>query len=157
MRRRSPRAKLPAKGLKRVRSFTIDDDPRIEAQPLYVPGLTMPDGKTHDVLFVASMGNHIWAFDVDGNGEWKTPTLGDPFVPAHDPHGPRPTSTVIDTWGINIKWGILSTPVIDLDANRMYFVNWRAQPGGTQALFAHQIDIGTMKPIGQPLPTAGPD
>ena len=75
---------VASKGLRRVRSFKIDDDLRIEAQPLYVPALKMPDGKTHDVLFVASMGNHIWAFDVDGNGEWKTPTLGDLFKPAHD-------------------------------------------------------------------------
>ena len=59
---------------------------------------------------------------------------------------------MIDTWGINKNWGILSTPVIDLDANRMYFVNWRAQAGGKRALFAHQIDISTMQPIGQPLP-----
>ena len=41
------------KKLKRVRSFVLqDDDPRIEAQPLYVPQLTMPDGHKHNVLFV---------------------------------------------------------------------------------------------------------
>jgi hypothetical protein len=142
---------VASKGMKRVRSFKIDDDLRIEAQPLYVANLKMPDGHTHNVLFVASMGNHIWAFDVDGDGVWKTPLLGAPFAPAHDPTGPRPTSTVIDMWGVNIKWGILSTPVIDRDANRMYFVNWRAQDGGKRALFVHQIDIGTMQPIGQPL------
>ena len=139
------------KGLRRVRSFTIDDDPRIEAQPLYVPNLQMPDGNKHNVLFVASMANQIWAFDVDGNGVWKTPTLGAPFRPARDPNGPRPTSTVIDNWGINILWGILSTPVIDLDLNRMYFVNWRVQADGKLGMFAHQIDISTMQPIGQPI------
>ena len=67
------------KGLVRVRSFTIDDDPCIEAQPLYLPNVEMPDGKAHDVLFVASMGNHTWAFDVNGNGIWKTPQLGTPI------------------------------------------------------------------------------
>jgi hypothetical protein len=139
------------KGLKRVRSFTIDDDPRIEAQPLYVPNLLMPDGNKHDVLFVASMGNHIWAFDVNGNGVWKTPALGAPFRPAIDPKGPRKTSTVIDSWGINILWGILSTPVVDIDLNRMYFVNWRVQGNGKLGMFAHQIDISTMQPIGNPI------
>ena len=139
------------KGLKRVRSFTIDDDPRIEAQPLYVPNLQMPDGNKHDVLFVASMGNHIWAFDVNGNGVWKTPALGAPFRPAIDPKGPRKTSTVIDSWGINILWGILSTPVVDIDLNRMYFVNWRVQGNGKLGMFAHQIDISTMQPIGNPI------
>src|SRR4029077_7638901 len=145
-------ALIASKGLARVRSFTIDDDPRIEAQPLYVPNLRMPDGNRHDVLFVASMGNHIWAFDVNGNGIWKTPTLGTPLHPARDPKGPRPTSSVIDNWGINILWGILSTPVIDLDLNRMYFVNWRVDANGKLGLFVHQIDITTMQPIGQPVP-----
>src|SRR5580700_4143120 len=45
-------AAVAAKGLSRVRGFVVDDDPRIEAQPLYLPHLTMPDGKAHDVLFV---------------------------------------------------------------------------------------------------------
>jgi hypothetical protein len=146
------------KGLRRVRSFNIDDDPRIEAQPLYVPNLPMPDGNKHDVLFVSSMANRIWAFDVNGNGVWKTPNLpdgtsalGKPFRPAKDPNGPRQTSTVIDNWGINILWGILSTPVIDLDLNRMYFVNWRVQNDGKPGMFAHQIDISTMQPVGQPI------
>jgi hypothetical protein len=144
-------ALVAAKGLRRVRSFNIDDDPRIEGQPLYVPNLQMPDGNHHDVLFVASMANQVWGFDVNGNGVWKTPVLGTPFRPAHDPKGPRPTSTVIDSWGINILWGILSTPVIDQDANRLYFVNWRVEADGKPALFAHQISINTMQPIGQPI------
>jgi hypothetical protein len=144
-------AAIAAKGLRRVRSFAIDDDPRIEAQPLYVPGVTMPDGKPHDVLFVASMGNHIWAFDVDGGGVWKTPQLGAPFVPPEKP-GEGHRATTIDDFGINIAWGILSTPVIDLDANRLYCVNWMTQPNGSRALFAHRIDLSSMTEIGAPEP-----
>ncbi|MBZ5620897.1 MAG: hypothetical protein LAQ69_19530 [Acidobacteriia bacterium] len=136
-------ALLASKGLKRERSFHIPDDPRIEAQPLYVPNVKMPDSKHHNILFVASMGNHIFAFDVDGNGVFPSPELGPPFKPA--------TPTAIDMFAINKLWGILSTPVIDADANRMYFVNWRAQSGGKRALFADQIDISTMQPIGTPL------
>src|SRR3954454_2376645 len=90
-------AAVAAKGLRRVRSFAVEDDPRIEAQPLYVPNVTMPDGKPHDVLFVASMGNHIWAYDVDGSGVWKTPQLGAPFVPPEVP-GQGHRSTTIDSW-----------------------------------------------------------
>jgi hypothetical protein len=149
-------ALIAGKGLSKVRSLNLidgnfKDDPRIEAQPLYVPNLKMPDGNKHDVLFVASMGNFIWAFDVNGNGFWKTPMLGTPYKPAHDPKGNSPTATVIDSWGINILWGILSTPVIDLDLNRMYFVNWRVNANGKPELFAHQIDISTMQPVGQPV------
>jgi hypothetical protein len=155
-------ALIASKGLKRTRSFELrdggfKDDPRLEAQPLYVPGIKMPDGNTHDVLFVASMGNFIWAFDVNGNSFWRTPQLGTPYKPAHDPHGNSPTATVIDSWGINILWGILATPVIDLDAKpnpQMYFVNWRLQNTGKPALFAHRIDITTMQPVGQPVAVA---
>ena len=144
-------AAISAKGLRRVRSFAIDDDPRIEAQPLYVPNITMPDGKPHDVLFVASMGNHVWAFDVDGNGMWKTPELGKPFVPP-EVAGQGHRATTIDSWGINIAWGILSTPVIDREANRMYCANWMLQPNGKPALFVHRIDLSTMREIGAPEP-----
>jgi hypothetical protein len=145
-------ALIASKGLRRVKSFQVDDDPRIEAQPLYVPGLKMPDGNLHDVLFVASMGNHVWAFDVDGKGAWKTPQLGVPFHPPETNKPGKHRSTSIDSAGINILWGILSTPVIDLDTNRMYLVNWMVQNNGKPALFAHQIDLQKMTEIGQPKP-----
>ena len=148
-------ALVTSKGLKRVRSFQIDDDPRIEAQPLYVPGAQMPDGKKHNVLFIASMGNHVWAFDVDGSGVWKTPTLGTPFNPPETQKPGQHRSTTIDSKGINILWGILSTPVIDADTNRMYVVNWITQenpPNPPQrSLFAHRIDLAAMQEVGQPL------
>lgn len=140
------------KGLRRVRSFPILDDPRIEAQPLYVPGITMPDGKQHDVLFAASMGNHVWAFDVDGNGIWNTPQLGTPYNPPVTSKPGQPRSTSIDSGGINFLWGILSTPVIDLDTNCMYLVNWMVQNNGKPALFAHQVNLNTMQEIGHPQP-----
>jgi outer membrane protein assembly factor BamB len=145
-------AAIAQKGLRRVRSFVIDDDPRIEAQPLYVPHIRMPDGNKHDVLFVASMGNHVWAFDVHGSGVWKTPLLGTPFKPPETQKAGKHRSTTIDSAGINIHWGILSTPVIDLDTHRMYLVNWMMQPNGKHGLFAHRIDLSRMQEIGTPEP-----
>ena len=35
--------------VKRV-SLNFDDDPRLEAQPLYVSGIKMNDGKVHDAV-----------------------------------------------------------------------------------------------------------
>src|ERR1700733_6390409 len=103
---------VAAKGLKKLKSLAIDDDPRIEAQPLYMPDLPMKkDGKKHNVIFVASMGNHVYAFDADApQGSdliWKT-SLGAPYEPpATQVDGHR--STPVDSWGINLGWGILST------------------------------------------------
>src|SRR5262245_17999051 len=147
--------RVESKGLKRSKSLQIDDDPRIEAQPLYVPHLHMADGTEHNVVFVASMGNHVWAFDADAEeGQdllWKM-SLGQPFRPRETQKPGDHRSTTIDSWGINILWGILSTPVIDLEANRMYIVNWVVDPDRKKpALFLHQIGLRDGKEIGHPV------
>ncbi|MFY9532261.1 MAG: hypothetical protein WBC04_21850 [Candidatus Acidiferrales bacterium] len=143
------------KGLKRLKSLRVDDDPRIEAQPLYVPHLQTLDGKIHNVVFVATMGNHVWAFDADAEeGKdllWKT-FLGTPFRPLETQKPGSHRSTTIDSWGINILWGILSTPVIDLDANRMCVVNWVVGPDGKPSLFLHQIGLKDGKEFGKAVP-----
>src|SRR2546425_8072571 len=112
-------------------SLNFNDDPRLEAQPLYVPGVKMNDGQVHDVVYVCTMANNIWAFDAnDGTPIWQQPVnLGRPIKPKPRPHKGFPNATEIDRWGINILWGILSTPVIDLDTNRMYVVNWTSSDG----------------------------
>src|SRR4051794_16763051 len=69
-------------------SLHFDDDPRLEAQPLYVPGVKMNDGKEHDVVYVCTMANNIWAFDAkNGHKIWQHPvSLGRPIKPAPKPH-----------------------------------------------------------------------
>ena len=68
----------------------------------------MSDGRTHDVLYVATMGNHLWAFDANtGTPIWSAPAfLGVAFEPkvTSAPNGHRSTS--IDAWGINNRWGV---------------------------------------------------
>ena len=112
-------------------SLHVDDDPRIEAQPLYVSGLKMSDGKIHDVLYVCTMANNVWAFDANtGRAIWAKPAhLGTPIKPQPTPHDGFPNSTDIDMWGVNVLWGILSTPVIDSETNRMYAVAWTSPDG----------------------------
>lgn len=144
---------IASKGLKRLKSLIADDDPRIEAQPLYVPDLLMSDGKKHNVVFVASMGNHVFAFDADApQGHdllWKA-FLGEPYRPPdlEEPGEHRRTSS--DRWGINIDWGILSTPVIDLDNNTLYCVNWMVQADGNPVLFLHRLRLRDGKETSQP-------
>lgn len=146
-------ALVATKGLKLQKSLPIDDDPRIEAQPLYVPGLKMKDGKLHDVIFVASMGNHVFAYDAEAPAGhdllWKT-KVGVPYTPPEKPN-PDHRSTTIDDWGINIKWGILSTPVIDRDANSLYIVNWVYQKKENgPALFLHRVRLSDGKETSTP-------
>jgi outer membrane protein assembly factor BamB len=142
-----------ANGLRKIKCLKIPDDPRIEAQPLYVPGLLVAtDNRVHNVVFVASMGNHVYAFDADApEGQdllWTSPLLGKPFLPGPDPENPPP-ATSVDRWAINIHWGILSTPVIDLDTQRMYIVNWVAGANGKLPnLFLHRIRLADGHEIG---------
>lgn len=144
---------VTTKGLRLSKSLVVDDDPRIEAQPLYVPDLAMSDGKRHDVVFVATMGNHVFAFDVDApQGHdllWKT-SLGEAFRPQELQQPGEHRKTTIDLYGINILWGILSTPVIDVDAKVMYCLNWVSQADGRPALFLHRLRLEDGRETSEP-------
>src|SRR5665647_13476 len=47
----------------KLASFPVDG--QIYAQALYASGLTMLDGQTHNVVFVSTMHNTVYAFDAD--------------------------------------------------------------------------------------------
>lgn len=117
--------------LRKLRELSVDadDDPRIEAQPLYVPQLKMADG-SHNVVIVCTMANNVYAFDADSGAKlWKA-NLGTPISPkitGKTNFGLNETE--IDSWGINLRWGILSTPVIDLDTETLYVVDWTSSDG----------------------------
>ena len=129
----------------------LKDDPRLEAQPLYIPGIQMSDGKVHDVVYVCTMANNVWAFDAnDGEPIWPKPTnLGTPISPKPTPHPGFPHSTEIDLWGVNHRWGILSTPVLDANTDRMYVVCWTSHDGTlTNAVYElHEVDIKSGKDL----------
>ena len=94
-------------------SYSVDGI--IYAQPLYVQGLTV-NGRTHNVLFVATMHNVLYAFDADTPGSaplWSTDFRQSGYLPY--PISVY-TTTVADTLGI------FSTPVIDLPNNRIFLV-----------------------------------
>ncbi len=99
---------VQTRGIKTLLTLTTPDDPRLEAQPLYVAGITVK-GKTRDVIYQATMGNTVYAWDAaTGEQLWKT-NLGTPITGSPD----------IDAYNINVKWGVLSTPVIDRAANAL--------------------------------------
>lgn len=97
--------------------FSLPVDGQIYAQPLYVRGVAIPDHGSHNVVFVATMHNTVYAFDADVAGMplWSV-NLG-PAVPS---------STYDSSWGpyqdILPENGILSTPVIDSATGTMYVV-----------------------------------
>jgi len=112
-----------ARGIKRLFSLNVPGDARgCEAQPLIAPGVVLAHGAAHDVVFLATMANQVWAFDAnDGAKLWQR-TLGRPI------NG----SNAIDAHMINDHWGILSTPVIDPAAGILYACAWISEDGTWQ-------------------------
>ncbi len=122
-------ANVNASGFGKLFSMPVDGS--IYAQPLYVPGLAFPDG-IHNVLYVATMHNSIYAFDADSPGAplWQV-NLG-PSVPAGD----YDFTDVVD------EIGILSTPVIDPSSGTLYAVA-NTKAFGNYAYSIHALDLIT--------------
>src|SRR5580658_6396383 len=45
------------------RLYNLPVDGQIYAQPLYVPGVIIPGAGVHNVLYVVTMNNSVYAFD----------------------------------------------------------------------------------------------
>jgi hypothetical protein len=111
-------AAVQTRGVSILHTLLVPDDPRLEAQPLYLSSLNV-NGKVRNVIYQASMGNSVYAWDADtGDPLWKR-NLGMPIN-----GGPE-----IDMHLINVRWGILSTPVIDRAANTLYTCAWISSDG----------------------------
>jgi len=126
--------------------FSYPVDGQVYAQPLYVAGLSIPGQGTHDVVFVATQHDSVYAFDADSNAGtnagmlWHV-SLGDPAAMPNSYFGNRYGSYHdIDPWV-----GITSTPVIDLASGTMYvdaFTNDNNAPG-VYSHHIHALDITT--------------
>lgn len=133
--------------------FSRDVDGDIYAQPLYVSNLSIQGGQ-HNVVFVATMHNSVYAFDADD------PNQAAPLWSVN--LGPSAPSSDFDFGGtytnINPEVGITSTPVIDLDTNTIYVValirTSSASDGHSHQLFALDILTGQNK-TGSPVTIAG--
>jgi glycosidase len=144
---------IKARGLSKAFFLQLTgDDPRIEAQPLYVPDVPLNDGIRHDVIYLFSMSNHVWAFDAaTGAALWPHPvSLGKPFLPA--------LNDAVDIHHINRSFGILSTPVIDRESMTIYVVNWIVDEHGDRQLRMNAMRLQDgAPPVGkeQALPIEG--
>lgn len=87
--------------------FLVTLDGVVDAQPLYVAGVSIPNQGTHNVLIVATENDSLYALDADTGAQlWKVSLLATGETPSDDRGCSQVTPTI----------GITSTPVIALKA-----------------------------------------
>lgn len=96
-------------------AFKVDG--AVYAQPLILPSVAIPGKGTHDVLFVATEHDSVYAFDANQPGDpplWKVSFLDKRrgIVPVSEDEADCPF--------IRPEIGITSTPVIDLKTGTLY-------------------------------------
>ena len=108
----------------------------VDAEPLYVPNLTI-NAATHNVVYVATEHDMLYAFDADAPGAplWQISVIPGTELPSDDRSCSQVTPEI----------GITSTPVIDLNAgpNGPIFVVYMSKAGSTYHQRLHAIDLVT--------------
>jgi hypothetical protein len=131
----------------KIFSFAVDGD--VYAQPLYVAGVAIPGKGTHNVIFIATEHDSVYAFDAGGAASgplWHVSFLnsgaGIAAVPARDVGCPF----------IAPEIGITPTPAIDLQSGTLYVLARTKEGGGAlssgryvQKLHALAITTGAEK------------
>jgi hypothetical protein len=109
--------------------FTQPVDGLVFAQPLYVFQVAIPGKGTHNVAYVVTSSDFVYAFDADTNGGVSSSPLW---------------QTSLATSGLHFQYGVYGTPVIDLSSNTMYLVSSEYQGSSTNYIFRlHALDITT--------------
>lgn len=117
--------------------FTIHTTGLVFAQPLYMANVTIPNQGTHNVLFVATMEDIVYAFDADNGATLWSRTLVTP------PSTPVPILDLTNGNNIIGNVGIESTPVIDMPSHTMYLVSRTKEGINQYSQHLHALDITT--------------
>jgi len=125
-------ASVTAATFGKVGFFAVDG--KVDAQPLFLSGLSIPGQGVHDVLFVATEHDTIYAMDaVTGTTLWSRSLLGS----GESPSDGRGCSQVVP------EIGITSTPVIDRAAGIIYVVAMSKNASGAYFQRLHALNITT--------------
>jgi hypothetical protein len=114
-------------------SRSVEGD--IYAQPLYYPNLSIPGKGTHNVVFIATADNNVYAFDADD------PEQSEPLWQVNFGAYFTQNLELQDIWDGHD--GVLSTPVIDSDSGTMYVVSHHPNGKNYGKHILHALDILT--------------
>jgi Legume lectin domain/Chitobiase/beta-hexosaminidase C-terminal domain len=114
--------------------FELSVDGQVYAQPLYVSGVTIAGQAKHNVVYVATEHDSVYAFDGDVGGTplWKVTLLTNGGTAV-------PNGQVVAN-DINPEIGVTGTPVIDLSTNTLYVVA-KSLEGSNFVQRLHALDI----------------
>jgi hypothetical protein len=118
------------------RKAFLTTDGLVDAEPLYVSNLKI-GGVTHNVVFVATEHDSVYAFDADSFSQlWKVSMI---------PSGETPSDAVNGCSQVSPEIGITSTPVIDLKAgaNGIIYVVAMTKNGTNYFQRLHALDLTT--------------
>src|SRR5258707_4889546 len=126
--------------------FSQTVDGQVYAQPLYVANVAISGKGTHNVIFVATQNDSVYAFDADSNGGanatplWKITLLD-------SAHGAGAGATAVpstdrSTGDVNPKLGITGSPTIETGTNTLYVVG-KTKENGSYFERLHAIDMTT--------------
>lgn len=108
-------------------------DEQVDGQPLYVQGQSI-GGTTHNVAYVATENNTVYAIDADSGAVILSRNLGTPVPASTLPGGCNNNSAVV---------GINSTPVISSVHNTIWVIAYTYE--NSQPVFRlHALNLGTL-------------
>ena len=117
--------------------FVIAVDGQVYAQPLYVPGIAIPGQGVHNVLYIATEHDSVYALDADNGAVlWQVSVL----KPGETPSDDRGCSQVTP------EIGITATPVIDRSAGpngTIYVAPMSKDGSGNYFQRLHALDLTT--------------
>jgi hypothetical protein len=129
--------------------FSNPVDGFVYAQPLYIPNLSI-GGDLHNVVFVETEGDSVYAFDADIPGPplWQISII---------PPGGSTVPTALVGSSVKPQIGITSTPVIDTTSKTMYVVGETLESGSI-IFRLHALDVtnGAERP-GSPVVITAPN
>jgi hypothetical protein len=120
-----------------LRNLSVDG--RVDAEPLYLSGL-MVNGAAHNVVFVETENESVYAFDSDTGVILWQDTVANLLPPGETVSDARDCSQVMSVIGIT------ATPVIDRHAGQhgtMFFVGMSKDSQGNYHQRLHALDVTT--------------
>ena len=118
--------------------FSVPVDGYVYAQPLYVPNVLIPGQGAHNVVYIVTEHDSVYAYDADGlalQPLWKVNFTNPPnvtTVPLSANTDPGATDVVPEV-------GITSTPVIDPSSGTLYVVAKTQEVSGSTTNYVYRL------------------